>query len=166
DLADAVTAGRREEFADFSSFTAEIPDPQAESTFLDSRLDWGEAATRDGRRRRALWRDLLALRAAQPALRSGRRDLVEALTVDKDCLALLRRDPDGQGGALIAVNLAEAEQQRGLRIAPVRWSVLLSSDDSAYGGAGAAATMTAAGSESVLTLPPRSATILTARPSS
>ncbi|HUH06232.1 MAG TPA: malto-oligosyltrehalose trehalohydrolase, partial [Egibacteraceae bacterium] len=46
DLADAVTAGRREEFADFSSFTAEIPDPQAESTFLDSRLDWGEAATR------------------------------------------------------------------------------------------------------------------------
>jgi len=46
DLAKAVTEGRRAEFAKFAQFRDEatrsrIPDPNAESTFLASKLDWG-----------------------------------------------------------------------------------------------------------------------------
>ena len=41
DLARLVSEGRREEFADFE-FGEEVPDPQAEETFLRSRLDWQE----------------------------------------------------------------------------------------------------------------------------
>ncbi|MGE0880932.1 MAG: malto-oligosyltrehalose trehalohydrolase [Acidimicrobiia bacterium] len=44
DIAAAVTAGRRSEFADFSAFdTADVPDPQDAATFANSRLDWKEA---------------------------------------------------------------------------------------------------------------------------
>jgi malto-oligosyltrehalose trehalohydrolase len=45
ELAEKVRGGRREEFARFAAFQdatarARIPDPQAESTFLASKLDW------------------------------------------------------------------------------------------------------------------------------
>ncbi|HZR58695.1 MAG TPA: malto-oligosyltrehalose trehalohydrolase, partial [Terriglobales bacterium] len=45
DLAKAVTNGRRNEFSRFAKFSSEetrsrIPDPNAEATFLSSKLDW------------------------------------------------------------------------------------------------------------------------------
>jgi maltooligosyltrehalose trehalohydrolase len=43
ELGEAVRKGRREEFSRFKSFTAEIPDPLAESTFKASVLDWSKA---------------------------------------------------------------------------------------------------------------------------
>jgi maltooligosyltrehalose trehalohydrolase len=59
-VAAATRTGRRREFADFSAFAgAEIPDPQAEATFLASKLhpERGDDGTR------AYYRELLALRA-------------------------------------------------------------------------------------------------------
>jgi len=49
EFAEAVRHGRREEFARFESFRdpsarERIPDPQAEATFLDSKLDWDRLA--------------------------------------------------------------------------------------------------------------------------
>ena len=46
DLASAVTAGRRNEFASFEKFKSpsvrdQIPDPNVEETYLRSKLDWG-----------------------------------------------------------------------------------------------------------------------------
>lgn len=42
-LAKAVSEGRRREFGQFA-WTGEVPDPQAESTFRASQLDWSEAS--------------------------------------------------------------------------------------------------------------------------
>jgi len=47
ELATAVREGRRREFSNFPEFSdpegaAKIPDPLAEQTFLDSKLDWGK----------------------------------------------------------------------------------------------------------------------------
>jgi maltooligosyltrehalose trehalohydrolase len=69
-LASAVRDGRRREFAHFSAFRdaaarARIPDPLAESTFLECRLDWAERDTPRGQARSAFVRDTLALRRAQ-----------------------------------------------------------------------------------------------------
>jgi 1,4-alpha-glucan branching enzyme len=58
ELADAVREGRRREFAGFTRFTEEIPDPNALDTFERSRPAPGDAA------RRTLYRKLLDLRAA------------------------------------------------------------------------------------------------------
>ena len=69
-LVEAVRAGRRAEFSDFidaapsSGDAAAPPDPQAEETFLRSRID----ATRDPGPLGELYRELIALRRQRPAL--------------------------------------------------------------------------------------------------
>jgi maltooligosyltrehalose trehalohydrolase len=67
DLATAVKEGRRREFAKWPSFKNPqnrelIPDPNALSTFLDSKLEWGGAETEEGEARLALVSRLLAIR--------------------------------------------------------------------------------------------------------
>jgi maltooligosyltrehalose trehalohydrolase len=66
-LAEAVTKGRREEFKRFAAFRDEaarqtIPDPNAESTFTASKLDWQERNSPGHAERLALIGTLLALR--------------------------------------------------------------------------------------------------------
>jgi maltooligosyltrehalose trehalohydrolase len=68
DLGPHVSEGRRREFARFPEFAVEatrarIPDPQAESTFTRSKLDWSRPSTAGHRDWLAFHRALLALRA-------------------------------------------------------------------------------------------------------
>jgi maltooligosyltrehalose trehalohydrolase len=67
DLAAAVTAGRRAEFAHFSRFgdpvdCQRIPDPNAASTFEASRLDWNRVDEMPHREWLAMYQHLLRLR--------------------------------------------------------------------------------------------------------
>ena len=67
DLAQAVTDGRRKEFARFARFAspeaqAAIPDPNAPATFARSKLDWSCLANGSHSRWLAYYRELLALR--------------------------------------------------------------------------------------------------------
>jgi malto-oligosyltrehalose trehalohydrolase len=66
-LADSVREGRRAEFKRFAEFQdakarERIPDPNAASTFLKSRLNWSERERTPHREILALYRDLLAIR--------------------------------------------------------------------------------------------------------
>lgn len=75
ELAAAVTQGRRREFARFSQFRDEgelsrIPDPNEESTFARSKLDWDSLSRPEHQRWLESYRQLLAIR---------RRDMVPAL---------------------------------------------------------------------------------------
>jgi len=70
DLATAVTQGRRGEFAHFEKFGSpdareSIPDPNAESTYRKSKLDWGSLGERVHRDWLHLYRELLALRQSK-----------------------------------------------------------------------------------------------------
>ncbi len=81
ELADAVREGRRREFERFPAFRdpaarARIPDPNAETTFRSAVLDWAARNAAPHAQRLALYRDLLARRAAKivphlPALVPG-----------------------------------------------------------------------------------------------
>jgi maltooligosyltrehalose trehalohydrolase len=71
-LAEAVTRGRREEFAAFGWDAATVPDPQAASTFDRSRLDWTERFHDPHATLLAWHRALIRVRRATPALRDGR----------------------------------------------------------------------------------------------
>jgi len=67
DLAAAVTAGRRNEFARFTSFSdlserERIPDPNAPSTFAASRLDWNAVTEPGGKAWLGFYRELLTIR--------------------------------------------------------------------------------------------------------
>jgi maltooligosyltrehalose trehalohydrolase len=68
DLAAAVTAGRRNEFAHFARFNdpgerEQIPDPSDARTFEDSRLDWTEVDQPRHREWLRFYRNLLKLRS-------------------------------------------------------------------------------------------------------
>ncbi|MBN2573627.1 MAG: malto-oligosyltrehalose trehalohydrolase [Deltaproteobacteria bacterium] len=82
DLGRKVTEGRREEFRAFAAFSSpelrlRIPDPQAESTFARSRLDWSE---REREPFASVWRLHQTLLATRRALlpRVERTPVVEA----------------------------------------------------------------------------------------
>jgi maltooligosyltrehalose trehalohydrolase len=77
-LARAVAEGRRAEFAAHGWGAADIPDPQDEATFLRSKLDWAEPGRDTHREVLAWYRDLIALRRAQPELTDPRLPRVRA----------------------------------------------------------------------------------------
>jgi malto-oligosyltrehalose trehalohydrolase len=99
-FADAVTNGRRAEFAAFGWERSEIPDPQDKETFLRSKLDWSQPRREPYRSLLDWYRTLLALRRARPELTDPRLAQVH---VDYDEAArwlLVRR-----GALRIAANL-------------------------------------------------------------
>jgi maltooligosyltrehalose trehalohydrolase len=70
ELVEAVRAGRKREFEAMGKMDLDV-DPQAEETFKRCRLDWSRRDSVEGERLRTLYRDLLALRREEPALRPG-----------------------------------------------------------------------------------------------
>ena len=67
-LADAVRTGRRAEFGAHGWAPDDVPDPQAEATFLASKLDWAQPAAQPHRGLLAWHQRLIALRHALPEL--------------------------------------------------------------------------------------------------
>jgi maltooligosyltrehalose trehalohydrolase len=70
ELGALVSAGRTREFAAMG-WAEEVPDPQARSTFVGSQLHWQERGEGEHARMLEWYRELIALRRALPALRSG-----------------------------------------------------------------------------------------------
>ncbi len=92
ELGKLVTEGRRKEFAGFARFAGDtVPDPQARDTFERSRLDWSEAERPPHAQVRALYRELLRLRATEPTLTQRRRGNHDARVLGENALVLERR---------------------------------------------------------------------------
>jgi maltooligosyltrehalose trehalohydrolase len=95
DLGRAVSDGRRREFSHFSAFQRTpdaIPDPQAESSFLHSKLDWSEQSEGEHRVTLDLYRRALELRRTDPVLQAPSRT---SAGVAHDCLWVLRSSQHG-----------------------------------------------------------------------
>jgi len=76
-LGAAIREGRRREFPAFARDGLDIPDPQAAGTFERSRLDWSEREREPHASMLDWYRRLIAVRAAHPELRDGRRPVVD-----------------------------------------------------------------------------------------
>ena len=114
ELGEAVRRGRREEFASHGWDTDDVPDPQAERTFLRSKLDWSEL---DDERSAALldwYRTLIALRRSRPELTDGRRDRVQ-VTYDEQARWIVVQ----RGAVAVACNLSSERRPVPLPGAPV-----------------------------------------------
>lgn len=72
DLAAAVTKGRVEEFKKMEWGDVEVPDPQAESSFTGSMLNWVEIEEHDHARLLAAYQELIRLRRTWPDLTDPR----------------------------------------------------------------------------------------------
>jgi maltooligosyltrehalose trehalohydrolase len=103
-LRDAVREGRRREFAEHGWGDAEVPDPNADATFLDSKLDWSEPAQEPHTTLLRVHRELIALRKAWPQLSDPWLDEVDVQVDDAARTVVLHR-----GALRVACNLgAEA----------------------------------------------------------
>jgi maltooligosyltrehalose trehalohydrolase len=128
-----VTEGRRNEFAEFSVFSgAGVPDPQAEETFLRSRLRWEELATEPHTSVLRLYRSLLHLRRTDPALRAaGSSPHLQIEAVDDDTL-LLHRTAEKETAGLLAVIRLRGSGEVDLNGASILPNPIWTSEDSHF----------------------------------
>jgi maltooligosyltrehalose trehalohydrolase len=136
ELGRLVTEGRRKEFAGFRAFADEraqqhIPDPQAESTFLASKLRLSERTSHASTYR--LYQRLFELRHSDPVFQVQDRSLSQAKPIGGSAL-LLHRWRDGAHRVLIANFGAELVVPMGtispgceIDVGP--WEVMLSTDE-------------------------------------
>lgn len=68
ELAKAVSAGRKSEFAQHGWGAVNVPDPQDRQTFTDSKLDWDQPRREPFNSMLGWYRTLLALRRSRPEL--------------------------------------------------------------------------------------------------
>jgi maltooligosyltrehalose trehalohydrolase len=101
-LAEAVSNGRRSEFAAHGWGFTDVPDPQDKETFLRSKLDWSQPGADPYRSLLDWYRSLIALRRRRPELTDPRLDQVR-VTFDEDARWLLVH----RGALLIAANLGD-----------------------------------------------------------
>jgi maltooligosyltrehalose trehalohydrolase len=102
-LGEAVKKGRRKEFAAFGWEGQNIPDPQAEDTFVTSRLNWDELQ-QDAHNQMLAWhQSLIALRRSQGSLTDGIMDRVSVFYDETERWLTMIRGP-----VLIVCNFAES----------------------------------------------------------
>ena len=134
-FANAVSQGRRTEFASHGWAFEDVPDPQDPATFRRSKLDWSQLTGEPNQSLLSWYRDLLALRRSRPELTDPRLWKTRA-DYDEDARWLLVR----RGALRIAAHLGDEAVTL-----PVRFKALL-----------AASTPDISVNSDSLTLPPAS----------
>lgn len=145
ELGRLITAGRREEFKDFKAFNHpetldRLPDPQTETTFRNSQLDWNETQLKEHAGMLALYRTCLALRSAETAFRPQDRETygVQEIATGIGALRLSGSDTEwlvlfdlvgGHGGQVLEGSISPA-------IDGGKWELVLSSNEERFGGNG------------------------------
>ena len=103
-LREAVRSGRTAEFAEHGWGGAQVPDPNAQATFLDSKLDWDEPTHEPHATLLALHRELIALRRRWPELTDPWLDEVEVDVDDESRTIVVHR-----GRIRVVVNLGHTD---------------------------------------------------------
>lgn len=133
DLVEAVRQGRRREFSAFA-WQGEPPDPQAEETFLRSKLNW---ELKKAGHHQVLWKwyqTLIRLRKTQPALQHLERDGVEVELFSGAGLALHRRH--GSQSLLALFNFSPDQPVTYTQWPSGTWEKLLDSHEAQWLGKG------------------------------
>ena len=143
DLGQKVREGRRREFGQYRAFQDStildrLADPQDETTFLASRLEWAEREREPHALTLRLYQALIALRRTEPALRTGAPGAFRAITAGEDSLVLIYQTEASlvwvavqlRGCGVIAMD--SSDQSRLPQTVGSAWEVLLSTEDPGY----------------------------------
>lgn len=148
ELGKLVTQGRRKEFRHFAAFRdpallASIPDPQAASTFANSKLHWDELREPKHAQILLLYQEFLALRRTHAAFQNRSRDGYVANELD-DGIAAIFFGEFGRYNLAVLIDLVGNHPMPDLndrRFTPADgrdWQLLLSSNEARFGGSGEA----------------------------
>ena len=132
-IIEAVRKGRGEEFASFE-WSGDLPDPQDESTFLHSKLNWDSRGQGEHRKLWDFYCELLRLRRETPALAQGDKHAREVRTFADDKGIFVRWAGKSQVAA--ALHFGEAPLPIELPLPEGRWGILLDSAEPRWSGPG------------------------------
>lgn len=133
-LVEAVRRGRQKEFAAFE-WPGDSPDPQAESSFLDCKLDH---ALRSREPHKTLWefhQELIKLRQHRSALRQLSKQHTEVRALSPTRMLVVRRWSESED-MVIAFNFDEDVNTISAVIPPGSWRVELDSASQRWRGPG------------------------------
>ncbi|OGU12122.1 MAG: malto-oligosyltrehalose trehalohydrolase [Geobacteraceae bacterium GWC2_58_44] len=164
ELIEAVRKGKHEEHPS-GICEGEIPDPAAESTFLESKIDL--TLKREGEQALILefYRKLMALRTRLPALQVFNRDAMEITGMQQQKVLAIRRQRE-QCAALCLFSFSNMQQEVVLTLPQGNWEKILDSSAQHWRGQGEVAagsiSVAQAGAESSVTINPFSVLVYTA----
>ncbi len=126
ELAEAVRKGRKEEFAAFH-LQGEAPDPMADATFMNSKLQWHLLEKKRHATMLNFYKELLAVRKREPALsKLNRNQILVEENVEKQTLLFHRWHEEEH--IICLMNFSKEKQQMGLPTS-MQWTVLIDSAD-------------------------------------
>lgn len=140
DLGHRVTEGRREEFKGFALFRdpearGKIPDPQAETTFQRSKLNWNEREEERHAGTLRLYTELLRLRQSVPALQKrARADWKVSRPAEGGLQITFGERSSHKCAVLIDLTGGHEDPWRG----DDQWQLLLSTNEARFGGSDSA----------------------------
>ncbi|MBV8818777.1 MAG: malto-oligosyltrehalose trehalohydrolase [Acidobacteriaceae bacterium] len=155
ELGRAVSEGRKKEFSAFGWAPDDVPDPQDESTFQTSKLNWKEVAQPPHAGMLEWYRSLLRLRHATPALKTGHlRDVDITFSEDESWLLMSRGEitvacnfsgeprlvPATRGEVILASSSSLKPDLEGLLLPPESVAILSTARNSEQEKADASAT--------------------------
>jgi maltooligosyltrehalose trehalohydrolase len=137
DLIEAVRRGRREEFAAFG-WPGAPPDPQAESTFLRSKIGWQLRSARPNNTLCRFHRELIRLRRSLPAPAGKAAEKLRAIAREGEKTLMIFRSL-GQSEAFMAFHFGDAAACIALPAEPGVWEKEFDSADERWLGGGSLA---------------------------
>ncbi len=147
----AVREGRKAEFEEFR-WQGEPPDPQAEETFLRSKLDWGKRNEGAHKNLLDFYRELVRLRKEIPALARLDKNFMDVTSLEAEPLIFLRRWTEASH-VLIILNFNKTSASFSGNIPEGRWQKLLDSSDEAWNGPGPSMPYTLDRNQSFIIMP-------------
>jgi maltooligosyltrehalose trehalohydrolase len=165
ELVEAVRKGKHEEHAS-GICEGEIPDPAAESTFLESKIDL--TLKREGEQGLILdfYRQLMALRTKLPALQVYRRDCMEVTGFQQQKVLAIRREAENSG-VICLFSFSNVQEEVALTLPQGNWEKILDSSAQRWRGPGEVASgniaVAQAGAPSSVTINPFSVLVYGAK---
>lgn len=164
ELAEAVREGRKKEFSAFNQH-GEAPDPMAEATFDESKLQWDLQHKRPHQTLLRYYQTLIALRKKLPALRHLNRQQL-AVTEQPGQATLVLHRWHGDEHVLCMLNFAPADELITLPALGKNWQKQVDSTEPQWAGLAGPPSRTIPDTltdAQILTLPPESFVIYTQR---
>lgn len=155
ELIEAVRKGRKAEFAAFHN-EGEAPDPQAEETFEQSRLQWQLLEQEGHQLHFRFYQQLIALRKQMPALSYLERKNSKVTVLEKKETVVLERWHSDQRLVLI-MNFSMEKQLITMPSSSIVWSKVLCSADKEWQGS--TDSVSSVEGNSLLAMAPESASL-------
>jgi len=133
-LIEAVRRGRREEFATFE-WQSELYNPQDETTFLAAKINHKLREEGQHQTLLELYKELIRLRKATPALACLSKDRMEVLGYEKERIIFIRRW-DENNEAIVAFNFSDRQTSVVLPFPSGLWHRRLDSAEERWQGKG------------------------------